>query len=344
MELIKRYVFAVGKRVPRKQHEDIEKELESAIFDMLEDKFGKKSDYSESEIEEVLKVFGPPWEVAMGYQKNPGHLIGPELINTYYLVIKIVSGAVTLGLLVSFIVGLFQPELTIGKFFLEILGLIPSVLTGVITAIGFVTVIFYLIERNAPGYRLKDTMASVDWKPKDLPRVPNKKEKITIGESVVGIVFTIIAIIIFNFFAEKLGIYYTETFGEPWKFVQIFSQEAIITYLPFWNAVWIISLIFQIFCLIQREWNVKTRLFDIFTNLLSIGILTMMIKGPELVDMNLLLSNTSSDVANSLTPLAELLNYSLDFVLIFALVGTIIGLIVKVIKLFISIALSPSKN
>lgn len=343
MELIKRYLFAVGKRVPGKQREDIEKELESAIFDMLEDKFGKKSEYDDKEIEEVLKLFGPPWEVAMGYQKNPGHLIGPELINTYYLVIKIVSGAVTLGLLVSFIVGLFQPELTVGKFFLEFLGLIPSLITGVVTAIGFVTVIFFLIERNAPGYRVKDIMASNEWKPKDLPKVPNKKEKITIGESVVGIVFTIIGIIIFNFFAEKLGVYYTDSFGEPWKFVRIFSLEAITTYLPFWNAVWIIGLIFQIFCLIQREWNVKTRLFDIFMALLSIGVLTMMIKGPELVDMNLLLSSSSPEIAESLTPLAELLNYSLDFVFIFALVGTIIGLIVKVIKFFISLAETPSK-
>ena len=44
MDLIKKYIYAVGKRLAKKQRLDIERELESSIFDTLEDKFGKNDE------------------------------------------------------------------------------------------------------------------------------------------------------------------------------------------------------------------------------------------------------------------------------------------------------------
>ncbi len=338
MDLINRYIYAVGKRIPRKQRKDIEKELISSIYDTLEDTYGKKNEYSDDEVESVLRQFGNPLDVATGYQKNNAYLIGPELITPYFMVVKIVSGAVALGLLVSFIVGLLTPELTVTKFVFEFVALIPSLLMGIITAIGFITVIFYLIERNVPGYQLKGVIEKIKWSPKDLPKVPSEKEKISLFESIFGIVVTIIGIILFNFFAEKLGIYYADGIGEKFQFVQIFSLDAIQTYLPFWNIVWVISLVFQIFCLIQREWNIKTRAFELLTKLLSIGILIMMIRGPELIDFKLLLEKSSSEIIEVFTPVVEFFKYSLDGLLIIALVGTCIGILVHAIKILISLS------
>ena len=343
MEQIKRYIYAVGKSLPKKQRADIEKELESSILDTLEDTYGKKDEYLKEEVESILIKLGPPWKVAIAYQKNRGHLIGPELINTYYFIIKIVSGAVSLGLFISFFIGLFRPELTIGIFFLELLKLIPSLIMGVVTAIGFVTVIFYLIERNVPGYQLKDVILDSDWKPKDLPKVPNENEKISIAESIIGITFSVLFIIIFNFFASKLGVYYTPSLGEGFVFVNIFSLEAIRTYLPIWNLVWVIGLIFQIFCLVQREWNIKTRVFDILTNILSIVVLSIMIKGPELIDFKLLMSEANTEIFTALTPIVEFIKYSLDTVFVIAIIGTSISLFIKIIKVLINISKMPNK-
>lgn len=338
MDLINRYIYAVGKRVPRKQRKDIEKELLSSIYDTLDDTFGKKDEYTESEIELVLHQFGDPLDVAVGYQKNSGYLIGPELINTYFMLVKIVSGAVALGLLVSFVVGLFTPELTVAKFMLDFLALIPSLIMGIITAIGFITVIFYLIERNVPGYQLKGVIEKIKWNPKDLPKVPNEKEKISLFESIFGIVVTIIGIILFNFFADRLGIYYAESLGDKFQFVQIFSLKAVQTYLPFWNVVWVTSLVFQIFCLTQREWNIKTRAFELLTNLLSIAILIMMINGPELIDFRLLFEKASSDIIEAFTPIVEFFNYSIDGLLIIILISTCIGILIRGIKILVTLS------
>jgi hypothetical protein len=338
MELIRRYIYAVVKRLPKKQRNDIEKELGSTIFDALEDTFGKSVEYTDEQIKIVLKQLGPPWILSSGYQKNSGFIIGPELTNTYYLVIKIAAGAVAFSLLAGFIIGIFDPEITMGSAALQFLKLIPTVIFSIFTVIGFVTLNFFLIERNAAGSGRKYKIAKDDWKPDDLPKVPGDKEKISAAESIAGIVFTLIGIVIFNIFASELGIYYTPTWGEEWRFVQIFSTEAIESYLFCWNVVWIIGLVFHIYCLIQREWNIKTRLFDIFKDILSAGVLLMMVRGPELLDMRALLNDADASAADVLRPLAEFMRYSLDAVFIFVLIAVIIGIIVKAVKLIISAA------
>jgi hypothetical protein len=342
MELIKRYIYAVVKRLPKKQREDIEKELGSTIFDALEDKFGKSAGYTDEQIRIVLKQLGPPWILSSGYQKNSGYIIGPELTNTYYMVIKIASGAVAFSLLAGFIFGILEPGITMGSAALQFLKLIPTVIFSIFTVIGFVTLNFFLIERNAAGPGRRDKIVKDDWKPDDLPKVPSDKEKIPAAESIAGIVFTLIGLVIFNIFASELGIYYTPTWGDEWRFVQIFSAEAMGSYLLYWNVAWITGLIYHIYCLIQREWNIKTRLFDIFKDILSAGVLLMMIRGPELLDMKALLNGADVSAADALRPLAEFMGYSLDAVFIFALIAVIIGIIVNAVKLIISAANSSA--
>ena len=337
MEMIKRYLYAVGKRLPKKQRADIEKEIESAILDSLEDLYGKSEQYNDEQISTVLSQYGSPAKVAAGYQKHSGYLIGPELINTYFMVIKIVAGAVTLGMVIAYIVGLFETELSLLSVSLGFLEMLSSLLSGIITAIGFVTVVFYLVQRFVPEYKLADLQMDNDWTPKDLPEIPAAQDKISIGESVAGIVFTVILIVLFNFYASSLGIYYTPTWGEEWQFLQVFSMDALSFYLPFWNVVWIAGLVFHIYCLMLRKWNIKTRIFEMGLSIMSIIVLAIMIQGPELVMVQSLLANASPDIAASLTPIAEWFNYSIDKLLILILVLTAVGLLVKMVKFILAI-------
>jgi len=345
MEILERYLYAVGRWLRKKQKKDIQAELESTIYDNLESRFGAKEEYTEEEVSEVIKEFGSPWKVAAGYTGLTSRLIGPELLPIYFTLSAIISGAVILGLLVSFIVGLFRPDIDFKSFILGFLELIPSLLVAVATVIGFTTIVFALIEKNVPGYKLKSvsrlkskepgfTTDKEKWSPKDLPPVPKGKQKISKWEPIVGIIFSVIAIVLFNFFREKLGIYYTPEWGSGWEFVPILSEDAVKIFLPFWNTVWGLSIVFCMYQLIKGRWTLPMRISNLIRSFVDAAVIIIMIKGPELLDFPLLLSYSKPEVAEALTPVAEFFNYSINTFLIIALAATFIGIISKIVYIF----------
>lgn len=345
MEILERYLYAVGRWLPRKQKKDIQAELESSIYDTLEAIYGKKDEYTEEEVSEVIKEFGSPWKVAAGYNGLSDKLIGPELLPFYYWLTAIISGAVALGLFVSYIVGLFRPDMNFGIFALEFLKLVSSLVVAVATVIGFSTIVFALIEKNVPGYRVKPlivgrsdekkTNANIRaWSPRDLPPVPKEKQRIPRWEPIVGICFAIVAIVFFNFFRDKLGIYYTPSWDSEWLFIPFLSEDAMKAFLPFWNLAWGVSIVFGILQLTKGRWTLSLRLLDIAKSFLDVTILAIMIKGPELIDMKLLLSYSDSKTAEALTPVAEMFNFSIDLVLTIILILTALGILGKAAKLF----------
>ena len=87
MELIEKYLYAVGKKLPLKQKEDILKELRSIIMDNLDDMTGGK-DATDEDISKVLLEMGPPTEVAKSYRSGPSWLIGPMYYDLYMLIVK----------------------------------------------------------------------------------------------------------------------------------------------------------------------------------------------------------------------------------------------------------------
>ena len=68
MEIIERYIYAIKRRLPGKMSDDIATEIESLLYDELEEKFGNKETYTKEEIEEVMIEMGDPREVAERYR------------------------------------------------------------------------------------------------------------------------------------------------------------------------------------------------------------------------------------------------------------------------------------
>ncbi|GAF71800.1 unnamed protein product, partial [marine sediment metagenome] len=92
MSLIDRYVYEVGRHLPRKNRSDIQVELRSSLIDALEDRAGREP--TEAEIVELLKEFGPPKVVAASYYPEGQYLIGPPLYPLFRLLAGIVLAAV----------------------------------------------------------------------------------------------------------------------------------------------------------------------------------------------------------------------------------------------------------
>jgi hypothetical protein len=178
-DYIERYIYDVTKRLDEKQREDISKELEANIYDMLGE------DQSDEHIKSVLTTLGSPAKMAMNY-KEPRYLISPELFDDYKHVLVIVV-AVFVG--ISFAVGIIEAVTASGIAILEgvLETLFGSILSAGFNAFAVTTLIFAGIEL----YRKK---VNPPFKVESLPKIPKVESKKNLRvemiiESVFAIVF-----------------------------------------------------------------------------------------------------------------------------------------------------------
>ncbi|MFP4013723.1 MAG: hypothetical protein ACLFVQ_06530 [Chitinispirillaceae bacterium] len=155
MNLVENYLYLIRQQLPLRVRYDITSELRSLLLDDIEHRFG--SDADNDQVMEVLKSFGNPYEVAKRYSDfRP--VIAPVLADLYFLLLKVILGALSLAFLIMTIIGAFQGELYEGGvlggvlFFLK--HLIPAYLsaTGIVT-LGFIgaTRLPAVSERIAKG-------------------------------------------------------------------------------------------------------------------------------------------------------------------------------------------------
>ncbi len=94
MDLIERYVQEVARRLPRKQRDDVARELRSSLEDSLESRAGVPLEQVEEEqAVELLLEFGTPQKVAASYRPGPDFLIGPGLYPSFVKTMKICLAA-----------------------------------------------------------------------------------------------------------------------------------------------------------------------------------------------------------------------------------------------------------
>ena len=284
MELIERYVYAVGKRLPKKQREDVKMELRSLLMDALEDRGdASNNDFSEAEQAAVLQEFGPPSEVAARYTPEHQYLIGPRLFKTYKEIIGIVLLLTGLGILANMIVNLMQGENTLWFVLRQIGQAWTSYLSSAMGGIGAVTVIFAILERTLPAEELNSlTGKDEPWDPRSLPALVEDHNDIQPGALILGICFIILALLIFNFFPEKMRIVYLNSHQET-AWLPLFSPEAIQAYLPLWNLAGLGLLGLNTYLLQKRRWQPVTRIVDMLLTVFCMVILVRMLTGPLLV-------------------------------------------------------------
>ena len=328
MEIIERYIYAIKRRLPGKMSDDIAAEIESLLYDELEEKFGNKDTYSKEEVEEVMIEMGHPREVAERYRGGKQYLIGPEIFPIYKMIASIVLGAVTLGLVISFIVSAFTIEATtawdsIKPFF----GFFPSLFASWTSAIGGLTIVFAIIEHFAT-LEGKDIDFSEGWKPSDLPELPEEKEIVRLWEPIVSMVFIIVWLILLNSYVYTQGAILESL--EHVTFLPILNFEALQQFLPVWNLSIGLSLALQIVYIVTRKHTLFTRIFEIVLNLLGIAILVMILNGPALVDFKQMVEFFHE---SNLSMVSLDANYRIGIRILIGL--STLGMIVNIIKLIV---------
>lgn len=227
LEIKKRYIYQVIRRLPKDQREEIQMELNELIDDMCEN----------DTPEHVLEKLGDPEKFARKYRGENSYVIGPKYYDNYIWVLKIVMVCVAISTVISVIInGIFShPEhmhsiSSVGDIIANIIAdVISEGILSVFSAFGGVTLVFAIMERQNIKMNEKEQK---EWKVESLPPIPNKKGLIQRSDCIVGMVFILLFGGIMIFAPELFGAYVFEN-KELTKIIPIFNLEKWNLIAPF---------------------------------------------------------------------------------------------------------------
>jgi hypothetical protein len=358
--LFDRYVREVGRRLPKKQREDVQAELHSLLLDALQDRMadrGGEEAATEEDQVAILQELGPPAQVAGQYIPQNRYLIGPRFFDLYRIVVIAVLGSITLAHVVLLFLSLWGGTGTFSDVvtaFIEVFGGYIGVL---LSGLGSVTLIFAILERVLPeeeyvvhriesypvpiiAFRKASEAQSLDaqtqarreapWDPRTLPEIEDY-DRVQVWEQVVGIVFLVLALILFNFFPEWIGASFVGSMdGGPvtWHSLPLLAPVFFERYLPLLNVLWIGNLGLSIVVLRQGRWQRGTRIVELVLTGLSAYTLYNMAFGPPLLSMDAVQPADLRDLFETIFPMLLKIGLAIGFL---ATIGEATGQFVRLV-------------
>ena len=260
MELIDRYVYEVGRYLPRKNRADIQAELRSLLIDTLEARVEGETD--EEDVVALLKEFGPPAKVAASYRPESQYLVGPELFPIFRTVVGIALLVMVVVHAVLFAVLLFtNPDP------LKALDVLSEFIGSTLSVLGTIVVVFYVFQY----FDVRLAKPSQEWDPRELPLV-DMKNVINRGGTIFGIALALVILVVVLVFPTYIGVVVTP--GSP-----ILTDPVITSFIPLIVAALIAGLVVDIVLLWRGRWQPGTRLAKIAANLFSMVVISVLISG-----------------------------------------------------------------
>ncbi|MGH0051777.1 MAG: hypothetical protein ACQ5SW_00105 [Sphaerochaetaceae bacterium] len=255
-ELISRYIGETVRHLKAKEREEVEKELEANILDMLGE------DPSEEAIEQTLLDMGSPSSLATKYRGSERYLIGPATYDTYWMVLKLVALVVSLVTLVFTILSfLFTANiLTIYEMIAKVLG---SVFSAASSAFLWVTITFALLDR----YQVKtDTK---EWNRAELYHLVQLSTKeIKKKDSIIDLVGLSLFFLFLGFLYMKsnlLAIYQRGQVSIP-----LFQAELLRPYLLGWMGITVLDFFVAMLKLLRGRWTKSLLGFSAISDLIGV--------------------------------------------------------------------------
>ena len=159
MDLLDRYLAAVGRELPEAQRADVIAELRDDLLSMIEaeeDRLGRPQ--TRAELEAMLVAFGHPLRVAGRYRKVQ-HLIGPDIFPFWWAWLR----AALIVVATVYVVLAGVQALSTGDASRVLRGVNGSLVDALVFTFGAVTLAAAAIERWGK------TALLTRWKPRDLP-------------------------------------------------------------------------------------------------------------------------------------------------------------------------------
>lgn len=326
MELINRYVYQVGRRLPDRTRADVEQELRSLLLDALEERTGRTADFSEEEQIAVLTEFGSPEQMADKYRPQARYIIGPKLYDLYRLVVTVIGGAGLLVAVVSTAVTAVGPDAPSALSLL--LQAWTTFINVLLSGIGSATLIFAILERVIPDEEFK-LDAEEKWNPRDLPAI-EPRDEIKRASLIAEIVVLALLMTALVAFGQRIGgVYYDGT----WHTTPSFLSAAFFSlYLPLFVVRWGLTILLNVVLLRQGRWQLGTRIADLVFHGFDIYILGRLLSGPSVVNAEALRVGLAA-APEGAEALIGLLGSGLQIGFLVALIVVIIHFIFKVYRL-----------
>jgi hypothetical protein len=272
MELLNRYLQAVGFWLPRKQKHDIIGELSEELRCQREEKesaLGRA--LTDQELVELLKRCGPPMSVAARYLLQSPSL-PPAMFMIYRFVLKVVVLWVLLPLFII---------VSAGPFFAAQNHLLALLLTmwlyaqAAVFAVGMITIIFGWIARYQP------TMGQGNWDPRKLPRVrtPGELHRISRFGSAFEMVWNLFFLL-----------WWVDLFRLPTGYAH--QNIAVrVTMLPAWHAYFwpivvllLVSLVLSSVNLVRPWWTRGRVAVRVTIDAAVLGVLLLLLRMDSYVE------------------------------------------------------------
>ena len=254
MELVERYLQAVGRALPPQQQADILTEIRSSLYDELE----QHENPDQQTVVKILQTMGPPQKVAAAYYPQNNYLIGPSLYPTFRLVLGIVFSAfISIQILLGMVdIGWGNSGLPFDVW--QIFSNLPA-------AIGMVVIVFWLLQQTDVQVATAKTFDPHKLPPLESAIKPaNRPEK----------VFTIIIqvwVLVFLGYLGRSGVMAEE--GSP------FANPVLLEYLPWIGFSLSLGIAVELWVLWRGYWHTWSRVAYMSINAFTIVILTLLLTG-----------------------------------------------------------------
>jgi hypothetical protein len=179
MDLIDRYLQSVKLMLPKKQQDDVIRELSDEILSQVEEKesaLGRP--LTEDEQAALLKQLGHPMLLAARYRKQR-YLIEPSVFAIYWMVLRLILAIVFIGMAIGAVA-----TAATGQGLGKALGILLQYPFAAISIFAWVTLVFVVLDVVQVKFNFFGK-----WDPRTLPKLTKKEPKHSMLESVAAIVF-----------------------------------------------------------------------------------------------------------------------------------------------------------
>jgi len=323
MNLIDKYVAAVGRQLPTKNRADIEAEIRSTLEDMLEERTQGKGPADEATISQLLKEYGSPSEVAATYKpQQHQYLIGPRMYPIFERVIRIVIAVFVAGSFIDLGIKLSETGLAGAGFASVLGGWFGSLLGGSIAAFGNVALVFAILERTRVAGKIEKEFK--EWDPKDLNESETDPDRVDLPDHIATVIFTVLGLAFLNLYPSVLSV----AFQSNGSLVTIpVLTKTFFRFLPWINVLGLVQIGFNGYMLSQREWKPVTRVLSILQDIASMIMAVVIMKTPGIFGVT-----PESLATHGLGEAAEALAQVFNFLPIIVIIVIVVVTAIKVWK------------
>jgi len=269
VDIIDKYIYAIGKKLPYDSRDEIKRELKSLLLDEIDSSCGENP--SINDVEKIIYEFGSPKQVAKRY-KNDDAIISSIYTNLFFMISKIIIGSLTIAFSTIFIINIISNWLTAAVVLENIIDLFLNIFNSSLAAIGFLTVIFILITKfsNEQFLDLEE-----DWSVDELEDIKLSPDKVSKVETIVDIFFTVLFLSILNIAPGVISVAERGFEASGLKLGHNINTSIFTTFLIFISIVWILEIIINIVKLLTGNTK-KLKMYEILVELFNFIILLFM--------------------------------------------------------------------